>query len=143
MNTQTTKTAPLDELRQYVGEAYRTIASMEKRLTALEAEVNQHDQTLTDIPKYLATPKPMVPTHTGVPPGYEVTEDEKTGEFYWRKTTTPIARANYGEPTYDLARVMATYHYLRNKHENYDSRAVGTAARGARTEAVLHGGRAQ
>lgn len=121
MNTQTRR-EPIDELREYIGSAYHAIASMEKRITALEAEIIQHGQTLTNIP-YLA--KPAEPVRTGMPPGYEIFEGKADDLFYWRKATEPPARANFGEPTYDLARVAATYHYLRKKHDG------GSAENGA------------
>jgi len=109
---------PVDELRQYVGSAYKALASMEKRVSALEAEIIQHGQTLTDIPKYLAPAKPAEPIRTGIPSGYEITELKDEGLWCWRKVTEPRAKAHFGEPTYDLARVAATYHYLRSKHDN-------------------------
>jgi hypothetical protein len=117
MNAQVRENAPdpITELRQYVGSAYKAITSMEQRLTRLEHETIQHGQKITDLPRYLS--KPAEPVRTGIPAGYEVNENPSDGLFYWRKMTVPIAKAHFGEDSFDLARLMATYHYLRAKHE--------------------------
>jgi hypothetical protein len=102
----------LQHLTAYLSAAYRTIASIEKRVSATENELVQLEVKTAPLVPAVAAAHQRV---SATPEGYEILEDND-GFYYWRRTREPLARAPFGEPTRDMARVQAAYHSLKLQH---------------------------